>query len=229
MFAEMLLCAATLGAGEKTSQKPSAPATKKSEAPAVLKKPAQAPKPIQGSQGEVVYSDAIQWRSASAHAAVAAKAVAARQAAEAKASADSAEEAQPVSYVEPAKPRENANDALKPTAKIELIAIERNVVDRTNEERARHGLPALEVDPDLMESAREHARWMTLTRRLQHTRAAVAENIAMGQSDSDAVLRSWMGSSGHRANILNGFFGKIGVAAFRTESGTIFWCQQFGN
>jgi uncharacterized protein YkwD len=36
-----------------------------------------------------------------------------------------------------------------------------------------------------------------------------------------------MNSSGHRANILNAAHRLIGAAAFRTEEGTIFWCQQF--
>jgi uncharacterized protein YkwD len=55
----------------------------------------------------------------------------------------------------------------------------------------------------------------------------VAENIAMGQPHSSDVVRSWMNSSGHRANILNGGHLRIGVAAYRTDNGTIFWCQQF--
>lgn len=113
--------------------------------------------------------------------------------------------------------------------KVELIAIERNVVDRTNAERARYGLPPLEVDDRLMESARAHATWMTLNQTMQHTRQPVAENIAMGQRDSQEVVQCWMNSSGHRANILNGGHRRIGVAAYRTIQGTIFWCQQFRN
>ena len=60
-----------------------------------------------------------------------------------------------------------------------------------------------------------------------HTSDPVAENIAMGQPHSSDVVRCWMNSSGHRANILNSGHGRIGVAAFRTDNGTIFWCQQF--
>ena len=82
MFVEMLFCAATLAAGEKASEKPSAPAPaavstaapKSSAAPAVLKKPVQAPKPIPLPKSAVVFSDAIQWRAAAAHAAETAKA-----------------------------------------------------------------------------------------------------------------------------------------------------------
>jgi len=113
--------------------------------------------------------------------------------------------------------------------KVELITIERNVIDHTNAERARYGLPALEVDDELMESARGHATWMTLNQTVQHTRQPLAENIAMGQRSSQEVVQCWMNSSGHRANILNAGHRRIGVAAYRTIQGTIFWCQQFRN
>jgi uncharacterized protein YkwD len=111
--------------------------------------------------------------------------------------------------------------------KIELVSIEKDVVERTNAERTRFGLPPLQVDVGLMQSARDHARWMMRNHVMQHTSAAVAENIAMGQQDGQQALASWMGSSGHRANILNPAHRRIGVAAFQAASGTIFWCQQF--
>ena len=112
-------------------------------------------------------------------------------------------------------------------AKIKLLAIEENVVAFTNYHRALYGLPPLEADAELMQSARQHATWMTLNRSLVHSNQPVAENIAMGQSSSEEVLQCWMNSSGHRANILNGGHQRIGVAAYRTPEGTIFWCQQF--
>jgi uncharacterized protein YkwD len=110
---------------------------------------------------------------------------------------------------------------------LDLIPIERNIIHYTNLERQRYGLPELEADPELMRSARRHTAWMTRNRILRHTTAFVAENIAMGQRTSRAAVRSWMSSSGHRANILARGHRRIGVAAYRTEGGTIFWCQQF--
>jgi uncharacterized protein YkwD len=112
-------------------------------------------------------------------------------------------------------------------ADIELRQIEKNIVMYTNEERKRYGLPPLTIDPELVKSARHHAIWMTANQTLQHTSQPVAENIAVGQPNSCDVVRSWMNSSGHRANILSGGHGRIGVAAYRTASGTIYWCQQF--
>jgi uncharacterized protein YkwD len=78
-------------------------------------------------------------------------------------------------------------------------------------------------------SARKHAAWMTNNRSMTHTSQAVGENIAMGQQSSTDVLNAWMNSDGHRANILNPGYTRIGVAAYTTPEGTIFWCQQFGS
>jgi len=135
---------------------------------------------------------------------------------------------QPVAAPQPAQqPATQAEPEEKEVDGVKLAAIEANVVSYTNQERARYGLPPLAVDKELMESARRHAAWMTRNRSMVHTSQPVAENIAMGQPHSSDVVRSWMNSSGHRANILNGGHRRIGVAAFRTDSGTIFWCQQF--
>ena len=110
---------------------------------------------------------------------------------------------------------------------VKLIEIEANLVSYTNNECARHGLPPLQVDKELMTTVREQASWMTRARNLVHTRRPLAENIAMGQTHSSEAVQSWMNSPGHRANILNSSHRKIGVAAYRTAEGTIFWCQQF--
>ena len=120
-----------------------------------------------------------------------------------------------------------ASSSTAETTALELLPIEQNIVHYTNVQRAKYGLPALEVDESLMGTARKHASWMTRARNLVHTRLPVAENIAMGQRDSQEVVHAWMNSSGHRANILNRSHRHIGVAAYRTTSGTIYWCQQF--
>lgn len=108
-----------------------------------------------------------------------------------------------------------------------LHAIEARIIEKTNSERTRRGLLPLRVDRALVRSARRHAAWMTNNRSMTHTSASVGENIAMGQRSSGEVLNAWMNSSGHRANILNPGYRRIGVAAYTTPDGTIFWCQQF--
>lgn len=54
------------------------------------------------------------------------------------------------------------------------------------------------------------------------------ENVARGQQDAADVMKSWMNSEGHRANILNCDFKAIGVGAVKGVDGTIVWGQLFG-
>ncbi len=109
----------------------------------------------------------------------------------------------------------------------DLIPVEKAILDGTNAQRARYGLPPLALDPGLERTARAHAAWMTNSHNLQHSSYGVAENIAWGQQTADEAMTSWMNSSGHRANILNGSYRRIGVAAYTARDGSCFWCQQF--
>ena len=53
---------------------------------------------------------------------------------------------------------------------------------------------------------------------------SAGENIAKGQNTPKAVVTAWMNSSGHRANILNSSYTKIGVGY--VSSGN-YWPQMF--
>ena len=57
----------------------------------------------------------------------------------------------------------------------------------------------------------------------------VGENIAMGRPLSAArVVGMWMRSKGHRANILNGKYGHLGVGAAQSaRTGNIYVVQNF--
>lgn len=59
---------------------------------------------------------------------------------------------------------------------------------------------------------------------VSYTRAG--ENIAYGQSTPEAVVQSWMSSSGHRANILSSSFTTIGIGC-TVVNGTAYWAQLF--
>jgi uncharacterized protein YkwD len=107
-----------------------------------------------------------------------------------------------------------------------LSQVESAVIAKTNAARARSGLPPLAADGQLMSGARTHARWMAQNRNLSHG-AGVAENIGMGQTSASEAVTSWMQSSGHRANILDGGHTRIGVAMAHSPNGTAYWCQQF--
>ena len=119
------------------------------------------------------------------------------------------------------------------------------VVDRTNAERARHGLPPLTPDARLAAAAQAHSADMVRRGFFAHEspdgrqvwdRAVaegyayrkVAENIAAGQRTADEVVRGWMDSQGHRANILDRDLTQIGVGRAEGGSYGVYWTQVFG-
>ncbi|KAF0995444.1 CAP domain-containing protein [Geobacillus sp. TFV-3] len=122
-----------------------------------------------------------------------------------------------------------------------LNAYEQQVVELTNKERAKYGLPPLQVDLALSKVAREKSRDMAVNHYFSHNSptygspfemmkkfgisyTAAGENIAKGQRTPQEVVNAWMNSEGHRANILNKNFTHIGVGF--EENGYI-WTQQF--
>jgi uncharacterized protein YkwD len=140
-------------------------------------------------------------------------------------------------------------DALpsSPTANVaDSPTLEAAVFTLTNAERASHNCPALVLDPRLAAAARGHSVEMARTGSFGHTapdgsdpadrmrlagydtRSGWAENIAHGQSTASAVMAAWMGSEGHRANILNCDLKRVGVGAARGTNGQLYWTQDFG-
>jgi uncharacterized protein YkwD len=93
--------------------------------------------------------------------------------------------------------------------------------------RLSHGLPALSVDPALMQVARRQAAAMAASGRMSHTvggdfrtrihssgfRSLVAaENIGTGYSTMTAALAGWQGSPEHNENILLEGATRMGIA-----------------
>jgi uncharacterized protein YkwD len=109
-----------------------------------------------------------------------------------------------------------------------LHRAERNVVDRTDVQRARFGLTPLKTSKRLMQQARRHAQWMASSGNFRHGSDGAAENIAWGQGDSSEAVGDWMNSSGHRANILGGYT-HMGAAWARGSDGRLYWVQQFSS
>lgn len=120
-------------------------------------------------------------------------------------------------------------------------AYEQEVVRLVNVERAKYGLSALTEDWELSRVARYKSQDMRDKGYFSHTSPtygspfammkafgisyrAAGENIAMGQSTPAAVVRAWMNSSGHRANILSQSFTKIGVGYVASGN---YWTQMF--
>lgn len=111
--------------------------------------------------------------------------------------------------------------------KVDLHKVEEQLLAETNAARVRNGRKPLVIDRHLQRCARWHTIWMCRNRTMTHG-SGVAENIAMGQGSAyEVVQSSWMNSSGHQANMLNSGYTKVGLAAYCTPNGTIYWCQQF--
>ncbi len=108
-----------------------------------------------------------------------------------------------------------------------LSPSEKALLSVMNESRAAHRLPPFKVDPRLELAARAHTRDMVERRYFDHGPFAdrmvryrvqgrvMAENIAWwpGYSIARAVVRMWLKSSEHRANLLRPGFRRVGIAA----------------
>lgn len=120
------------------------------------------------------------------------------------------------------------------------LGLEAQMLRRVNEERAANGKRALQLSEELNGYARIRAEEIARPGHFAHTRpdgssaldmipsfSAAGENIAYGQRNVDAVMQSWMNSSGHRANVLNGDFTQLGVGCYKAPNGTLYWVQLF--
>lgn len=118
---------------------------------------------------------------------------------------------------------------------------ETEVVRLVNAERAKKGIKPLAEDWQLSRVARYKSQDMSDNNYFSHTSPTygspfnmmrnfgisyrtAGENIAKGQAMPASVVSAWMNSSGHRANILNSSYTKIGVGY--VEKGK-YWTQMF--
>lgn len=112
------------------------------------------------------------------------------------------------------------------------------VIAALNVERARYRLSALASDPRLVDAAQSWATVMARADRLYHgdfaarmnavyPNTAAGEIIAEGATNVDAVVRMWMGSPPHRANILDAQFNRAGSGLQKSAGGAEFWCVDF--
>jgi uncharacterized protein YkwD len=111
---------------------------------------------------------------------------------------------------------------------VELTEVERLVIHYTNLERMKRGLPPLKVSPTLQNLSRRKAQNMAKSNNLNHgisPQTPGGENIAWNQSTAKEVVRSWMNSDGHRANILNRNYSTIGVGL--GQGNGPYWAQMF--
>ncbi|WP_442598018.1 SafA/ExsA family spore coat assembly protein [Neobacillus sp. D3-1R] len=123
-------------------------------------------------------------------------------------------------------------------------SIENQVIQLTNQERAKNGLRPLAANWELSRVARYKSNDMRDKGYFSHTSPtygspftmmknfgisyiSAGENIAAGQRTAQEVVNSWMNSPGHRANILSAKFTQIGVGYSSGGSYGTYWTQMF--
>jgi len=121
---------------------------------------------------------------------------------------------------------------------------EEQVLELVNAERAKEGIAPLQMDEPLCRAAEiraeectesfSHTRpngrsCFTVLQEVKATYSTAGENLAIGQKTPQETVAAWMESSGHRANIMNPNFRKLGVGI--TESTGRYtgyaWAQMF--
>lgn len=122
-----------------------------------------------------------------------------------------------------------------------ISAYENEVIRLVNQIRVQNGLQKLQADWQLSRIARYKSQDMKDKGYFSHQSPTygspfdmlksfgisyryAAENIARGQSTPQSVVNAWMNSSGHRANILNPNYTKIGVGYVKSGN---YWTQMF--
>lgn len=106
---------------------------------------------------------------------------------------------------------------------------QQTVIDQTNAERKKNGLPALVPNASLSEAAYQKARNMFDEQYWSHyspdgespwefmkaagyTYSVAGENLARDFTDTDDMVNAWMNSPTHRENIVNAKYQEIGIA-----------------
>ena len=123
------------------------------------------------------------------------------------------------------------------------------VLRLVNIERANAGVAPLVLDEALCNAANMRAIEMDCTVVFGHKRPndhscfevydicnvewwnACGENIAAGQATPEDVMKSWLGSAGHKANILSPEYTKMGLGYSNSGCGageySYYWAQEF--
>ena len=146
----------------------------------------------------------------------------------------------------PAVPSAPTTPAEESSAQFSEFAEE--VLRLVNVERAKEGLSPLKLDAKLTEAAEIRAK--EIINSFSHTRPngsscftaleqvgvsyrRAGENIALGQATPAQVVTDWMNSPGHRANIMNSAYSRIGIAAVDASRSSMShgygWAQFFAD
>lgn len=98
-------------------------------------------------------------------------------------------------------------------------------------------LKPLLMNQKLMDYAQEWAEHMASRNRMYHSSmrdimrlgfSTAGENIAWGQKDAETVMKTWLNSPGHRANIMSSKYSDIGCGVAMSSKNRPYWCTCFG-
>lgn len=114
---------------------------------------------------------------------------------------------------------------------------ENSVFDLTNKKRNKVDLVSLRGSKCVDSFAERHAKRMAEEQRMYHQQlkpimeacklSMAGENVAYGYPTGKATLLAWMDSPGHRANILNPSFTRLGIGIVRSENRGLMVSQEF--
>ena len=122
--------------------------------------------------------------------------------------------------------------------------IDQQLLAAHNQQRAKYGKGALQINLILQRMSQSHADTMARNAKMSHDYAGdgsyssrldasgynysnAGENVAWNQSTVDQLMSDWMNSAGHRANIL-GDFTECGMAVSYGVNHDPYWCTGFG-
>ncbi|MGE7760069.1 CAP domain-containing protein [Peribacillus sp. NPDC097895] len=140
--------------------------------------------------------------------------------------------------------KHESNQTVPTTDQENSQSVEQQILRLVNEERSKQGLPSLEMDSAISHVAILKSEDMRDNNYFNHTSPRygspfemmksfgvsynyAGENIAAGQPSAEAVMSSWMNSPGHKANILNKNYSKIGIGHATGGKYSHYWTQQF--
>lgn len=118
------------------------------------------------------------------------------------------------------------------------------VLKLVNQERVKGGLQELTMSQALVAPANKRAQeikvqfshtrpngtqWSTVLAEYNVSVRTAGENLAYGYNTPEKVVTGWMNSPGHRANIMNPNFNKIGIGVYTDRNGTVYCTQLFSN
>ena len=109
-----------------------------------------------------------------------------------------------------------------------VVALFFELMDEHNIVRRDHNIELFDIDLELQREAEDHAKWMARNESLVHSPITYgAENIGRANVSPKKMVNIWMNSSGHRRNILDKRYTKIGAAVYKSKSGRYYWCVRF--